>query len=512
MSESRTKNVKRNLIFGYLNRGIRILFPFVVRTILIYQLGIEYAGLNSLFTSIISVLSLSELGFGTAMVFSMYEPISNNDTAKICALLRYYRKIYRIIGAAILGIGLLLIPFLPLLVKGESPPNINLYYLYIIYLSNTFVSYFLFSYKHSLLTAYQRQDINGKISMATYALLYIAQAVSLLTIRNYYAYIIILPISTVLNNLVTEYLSRKSFPEINASGTLGKEDEQKIIKNVKALIGHKFSNIFTTAFDNIIISSVLGLAVLSIFSNYHYIIISVFGLLGVIDTAILASVGNSIVKESKEKNYSDFRKFNFMYVCIVGWCSIFLLCLYQHFISIWIGNDYLLPFSTAVVFVLYFYTWKFRETVEIYKNACGLWREDIYRPYYSSTINLVLNIALVKTIGITGVLFSTIIVMLTINLPIPTSVVFKRYFKVSTRKFYINMLLYTITFTIAGCISYFICSLLPNHGIAWFVLKVIVCCLVPVPILGLSFWKLNECRDARKFVLGMIKRRRYGVS
>lgn len=186
MQESRSKNAKRNIVFGILNRMIMILFPFAIRTVILYILGSEYLGLDSLFSSILSFLSLAELGVGSVLVFSMYRPIAEGDADMICALLNLYRRLYRYIGTFIFGAGILLIPFLQKLVKGDCPPDINLYILYLVYLFNTVLTYWMYGYKQSLLTAHQRSDIVSRFSLILQSGMYLVQIAALYLSRSYY--------------------------------------------------------------------------------------------------------------------------------------------------------------------------------------------------------------------------------------------------------------------------------------------------------------------------------------
>ena len=165
LKSDRIKNTRRNAIWGIVNKFITILLPFITRTVLIYVLGVEYVGINGLFSSILQVLSLAELGFSSAIVYSMYKPLAENDNDVVCALLQFYKKIYRCIGSIVLIIGVALIPFLKYLISGSCPSDVNIYVVYIIYLLNTSCSYFLFAYKKSLLSAVQRQDIISKVAM-----------------------------------------------------------------------------------------------------------------------------------------------------------------------------------------------------------------------------------------------------------------------------------------------------------------------------------------------------------
>ena len=146
MKIEKSKNASRNIIFGVLLKVYQILVPFLMRTIMMYAIGVQYLGLNSLFTSILQVLNLAELGVGSAMVFSMYKPIACNDETTICALMKLYRLYYRVIGGVILVVGMLLVPFLPRLIAEDVPANINIYYLYILNLLATVLTYWLFAY------------------------------------------------------------------------------------------------------------------------------------------------------------------------------------------------------------------------------------------------------------------------------------------------------------------------------------------------------------------------------
>lgn len=213
MKLDRTKNAIRNFFWGIINRVITLLLPFIARTIIINSLGAEYLGLNNLFTSILNVLSLAELGVGTALVYAMYKPIAEENKEQICALLKLYRTCYRFIGGVILLAGLTLVPFLPKLVHGSLPSGINLYVLYSIFLSNTVLSYFLFAYKQSLLQAHQRTDICSNVGSIINISMNIIQIVVLLRFRNYYLYILLKPVFTVITNIVIAHVTTRMYPE-----------------------------------------------------------------------------------------------------------------------------------------------------------------------------------------------------------------------------------------------------------------------------------------------------------
>lgn len=230
MRIERTKNTIRNIAFGSLSRVINIVLPFISRTAILYMMGTQYLGLSSLFSSILSFLSLTELGVGAAMIYSMYKPIAENDDETICALLNLYKKLYRLIGAVILLLGIALMPFLKLLVPEELPPDIDLYVLYFIYLLNSVLSYWVFAYKNALLQAYQRSDINSKIASIITIVSYTVMLTTLFVTRNYYAYVIWLPIFTILTNVIRLIAVDRCFPELRPKGEVSVELKRSILK------------------------------------------------------------------------------------------------------------------------------------------------------------------------------------------------------------------------------------------------------------------------------------------
>lgn len=281
MNDGRLKNSVRNVLGALINKATAIVFPFVIRTIILYYLGTEYAGLSSLFTSVLQILSLSELGIGSAIVFSMYKPVAEGNNAEINALLKLYRKFYYIIGVTILFVGIILIPMIPRLINGTYPNDINLYALYLIYLSNTVLSYFLFAYKTSILNAFQRSDIESNLTTLINTGMYIFQIITLIAFRNYYLYIIWLPIATIVINIVRSRIVNKQYPAIRCDGEVSQEVKHDIFKRVGALIGHQLSGTVNCSLDNIVVSAFLGLKVVAQYGNYYYVVSALSGVMQV---------------------------------------------------------------------------------------------------------------------------------------------------------------------------------------------------------------------------------------
>lgn len=486
----RTRRAFVNIIWGFIEKMITLICPFIIRTIMIYKLGNEYLGLNGLFTSILQVLSLAELGFGDAIVFSMYKPIIENDNKMLSALLNLYKKVYRIIGMVILCVGLLILPFITKFVKGGYPSEVNIYVLYCIYLFNTVISYFLFAYKESLLKAHQRNDVNSRILSGCNIVMYVLQIIVLLLFSNYYLYIVIMPVTTIVLNCVRSLFVKKMYPQIVCEGHIEKDAVIGLSKRIIGLTLNKLAQVCRNSFDSIIISSFLGLVILARYQNYYYIISALTVMVSIITTAVGAGIGNSIAAETVEKNYSDYKEFLFIYNWIACFCTVCMLCLYQPFIELWVGKSNVLPLSTVILCCIYFYTMKLGDIAAVYRQAAGIWWEDKFRPIVESVVNLAVNIVLVKYIGVDGVLVSTIISIVCINIPWATYVLFKVYFKMSIKEVFFKYIRYFIETTVLCAVVYGICSRINGNLLVVLVVRTIICIgLVNVGLYIISYTK-----------------------
>lgn len=490
MKDDRTSNATRNVAFGIILKVVAIIFPFIIRTVMLYVMGSEYVGLNSLFTSILSFLSLAELGVGQALVYSMYKPIAENDIRSISALLNLYKKLYRLIGTIILIVGVAIVPFLSSLVKGSCPNEINLYILYGIYLFNTIASYWLFGYKQSLLIAHQRSDIVSKRSLIIQTSMYVAQIIVLFATKNYYIYIVLLPIFTVITNIANSIIVDKMYPEIKCIGRVEKAVEDSIKKKVIALFGTKANSVVMHALDNIIISAFLGLTIVAKYGNYYYIMNSIIGIMTILYSSITAGLGNTLIVDSKEKVYKDFKALTFMNAWMVAFCTTSLLCLYQSFMKLWVGTELLLDMKVVLLLVIYFYVYQIRRMVLTYKDAGGIWWEDRFRPYVMMITNLVGNVILVQVIGLYGVILSTIIAMC-VSWPWENYTLFKHIFKMPLIEYYFTLLKHIAMTAICCGITWLLCSTFVD-GVLGLCLRALVCVLVPNILYMVIFHKTEE--------------------
>lgn len=506
MKIERTRNASRNIFFGIILKAYQILVPFLMRTAMIYLMGVQYLGLNSLFTSILQVLNLAELGVGSAMVYSMYKPIADDDNTTICALLKLYRTYYRVIGLVIAVVGCALIPFIPHLIKSDVPAGINVYILYLLNLGATVLSYWLFAYKNSILQAHQRTDVVSKVTLLTSTIQYGLQLFVLWAFHNYYLYVIVALATQALTNIATAVYADRLYPQFKPRGSVDKIQVQRINQRIRDLFTSKIGGIIYDSADTIVISAFLGLTVLAVYQNYFYILTSITGLIAVVFAACTAGIGNSIVMESKEKNYQDLNKFTFIITWIAGFCSVCLLCIYQPFMELWVGKDLMLSLSAAVCFVIYFFVRQFNALFNLYKDASGMWHEDRLRPLAAAFTNLVLNLILVQFIGIYGILLSTVLAIICVGMPWLLHNLFTVIFEKKQMWPYIRRLAkYSFVVLLSCVITYFICSRFNMSLVATILVRGVICVIVPNLIYYLTFRNTEEYRRTLLIVDKMTK-------
>lgn len=499
---NRTTNVVRNLTWGFFNKIIMVIAPFLTRTVMIYTLGSMYVGLNGLFTSILQVLNLTELGINSAIVFSMYKPLAVNDREQICALMNFYRKAYRIIGFIVLGLGLILLVFLDKLIAGDAPSGINIYILYLMNLLNTVLSYELFAHRSSLLVAAQRNDVVNKVSLLVEVLKSAFQIAMLILFENYYLYTCAILVSTVVNNVAVAAVSKRLFPKYKCAGEISGQQLEQIKIKVKGMIFHKIGGVVLSSVDTIVISAFLGLSVLGIYQNYYYIIVAVMGLFGVIQVSLTATVGNSIAQESVEKNYRDFKKFNYIYIWLAAWCSVCVMCLMQPFMELWVGRELMLSNGLVLLFGLYLFVYKWGDMAYVYQEACGIWWETRKIPLFAAVVNLIVNIVLVQKIGLAGILLSTIIAILAIYNTGIVRHLYRLYFnKAGQISQYVGIQLRFLTvFVITASATVGICSFIVLSPFVELIVRGCICLILPnFFFIGLTY-SMPEGQQARMFV------------
>jgi O-antigen/teichoic acid export membrane protein len=509
-TQGRIKRSGRNMFFAAANYLVRLLLTFAARAALIKFLGTEYLGLNGLFTNILSVLSLAELGVGSAIVYALYKPVADGDEKKVNALIRLYRKVYFVIGGIIAVAGLALLPFLRTFIKGDTPSGIHLETVYLIFLANSAIGYF-FAHRRALLFAHHRNDVETKINSLALILLNLAQIVVLFVFADYTVYVIALPIFTLLESLTVFWLSYRLFPFARGGGIpIDKEEKRAIVKNVGAMMCHKLGGTVVDGTDNILISSFLGLTLLGLYSNYTLIMTSVVSFFTLILTAVKSGVGNLLAEGDYKKAYGVFKAVNFAGFWFAGFGAICLFTLFQPFIALlgrFLDKDLLIDFPSSALLAASFFLNVVHLAINMFLECAGLFKQHMWKPVAQSIINLVVSIGLLLWIGLPGVILGTVVSYITTCFWVEPRVLYKYCFKgYPIKDYFWRYAFYLLVICAAGAGTYALSALLPGGGVWVFVAQAGICVIVPNLLFGAAYCRTEEFRYLKSAARSLLRR------
>ena len=403
-------------------------------------------------------------------------------------------------GLVVCALGLVLVPFLPSLISGPVPPDINLYVLYLLNLAATVFSYWLFAYKGSVLQAHQRNDVVSKVTLLTDAVKYVLQLAVLVAFRSYYLYVMAILVTQIINNILTALVAERMFPEYRARGRLNKAERRSINHRIADLFTAKVGTVIVYSSDTIVISAFLGLSALAIYQNYYYIFSAVTSMVTIVFTSVRAGLGNSIIVDSREKVFADFKKFLLIVSWIAGFCCSCFLCLYQPFMVLWVGPDLLLDFGVVICLVVYFYVHCMNVFLNSYKDAAGMWHEDRFRPLVEAVTNLALSIVLVQRIGLYGVVLSTIVSMLLVG-PWLVHNLFSLILDMRFLGQFLRRLgYYVLAALVAAGVTYLACRLVNVSLVATLVVRFVLCVFLANITIWVFFRRIPEFDDCLTLV------------
>lgn len=508
---SRTRNSVRNLITAIIGQGVGFVISFIARIFFIRTLGREYLGLNGLFTNILTILSLAELGVGEAITFSLYKPLAENNTKKCSMLMQLYKKVYTVIGVTILFIGLCLTPFLPLIIKDMPDiPYISL--IYALFVVNTAVSYF-FSYKRNLIIADQKRYIVTFYRYVAHAVFTFLEIIYLILFKNYIGYLLIMIAATLADNLMVSRKANKMYKFLNSEEKipLDKESKDSIIKNTRAMMMHKVGGVVVNSTDNILLSMFVSLDSVGLYSNYFFITNAINSVTTHVFNSVTASVGNLFATSDSKNAYRIFREIYFLDYLMYSFIAVSLTCLFNPFIELWVGKDFLFGFDIVCIIVINFYIAGMRKSVLTFREASGLFYKDRWKSVFEAIINLGTSIVLAINFGTFGVFLGTFISSITVCVWVEPLVLYKYGFKEKLREYFKLYIMYAII-TIGLCaLTYFLCSLINFGRFISFIIKVLICVLVPNIINSLIFGRTTEYKyfkDLIKRIFSKIRRKK----
>ena len=492
MARSRTKNSIINSTASITTQVITVLMDFVVKTIFIAVLGSTYLGINGLFSNIITLLSLADLGIGVAIPYSLYKPLAHGDKEKIKSLMKYYSKVYSIIGFVVLVIGLSITPFLPLIIK-NMPDNIpHIYLIYMMFVTHSALSY-VFVYKRFLIDSDQKGYIISKITLICNILLNVVRVTILLITKSFILYLGCSILFVMIQNLWYSKQADELYPYLKDKKVkdLDKKDLNEINKNIKSLFIYKIGNVIANGTDNIIISKFIGLITVGLYSNYLLIISSINNVVSQIFNAITSSIGN-LIATNNERSKGVYEKLNFFDFYIYSFCAVCLFILINPFIYLWIGSDYLLSAIVSALLALNFYTSGMGSVTNSFRTAYGLFYIAKFRPIVMVILNIIISIILVGPFGVAGVVAGTIISRMLTTAWLDPYIVYKYGFKSSPKKYYLKYLYYLVIFTIISIIIKLITDYIKvTNVLSWIIVALITVVIYHI-IIVLIFYNTDE--------------------
>ena len=508
--KSRTENSIRNVISGICSQIFILIITFLSRTLFIKILGSEYLGINGLYSNILTILSLAELGIGNVTVFYLYKPIKENDKETIVKYINFYRKIYIIIACTILTVGLCLIPLLDKIVE-SSLDKTELIIYYVLFLLNTVFSY-IGIYKSVVFETDQKSYVKNIAKTEFSIIQNILQLICIWIFKNYYIYLIIQISCTLGNNLYLQAKAQKMYPFLNGKGTLEKSKKMELLKSVKETFLYKLGEVLLNSTDYLLISIMLGTIVVGYYSNYSMIISAVSLIITTIATSISASVGNLNAQENQTQNHKVFLILVYLFniISIIGMTGFFIVI--NDFITIWIGEQYLLSVDVILIIAVSFYVANSQAPLWMYREALGLFKEVKVIGLIAAITNLVLSIILGKIMGLAGILLATPIAKLLTSSVIEPIIIYKKNFKVSVKPYFIKQIKYVIIAVISLVANIYICNYIQLENIYKnLILKGLISGTLSTVICVISTIKTEELNEIKGIILNKIRAKKGAI-
>ena len=477
-------------IFGYL---VNTIIGFICRIIFVKCLSTDYLGINGLFTNILMMLSLAELGIGSAIVYALYKPLAVEDKEKVASLVKVYKIAYKIIGVSVFIIGLCLIPFLNVIITEKPNIDESIYLIYFIYLFNTSITYF-FSYKSSLIIASQQNYIVSGLNYIVTIIQSILQIIYLFFTKDYIGYLLIQTIGSLIYNVIISKTAEKMFPYISKKDIkpLGNDEKKSLVNDIKDLSIYKLSGLLVNSTDNIIITFFGGLGITGVASNYTLLINTLSSLLNQIFNGISASIGNYNALESNEKKYNMFKFLNLTNYWIFSWASIGIIFVSSDLVEFCFGSNYVLPIEIPLVLALNFYTVGMQNSIWTYKQTLGLFKYGKFIQILTALFNLIFSIILGYKFGLFGILLATFISRLLTNLWYDPYIVLKYGLNKNPINYLIRYIRYLMQLIITIIVCYILCNYIKYSPLINIIVKSIICSIVSNIIFVISSYKSLE--------------------
>ncbi len=503
--KSRVKNSKRNVIMGIATQIITILFSFLTRTFFIKKLGVEYLGLSGLFTNILSILSIADLGFDTAIIYSMYKPIANGDKDKVAGLMRFFKNVYCIMGGIVLGLGLLFLPFLPLIVNTETVSMGEVYVLYLLFLANTVLTYLLAN-RVAIINADQKMYVVKRYTAIFKTMMSVLQIVSLCIFKSFIIYLVIQLVSTFAMNLYGALKARKMYPFIKEKKEISKQEKKEIYQNVRSMIIYKIGGVILSNTDNILISIIISTQTVGIYDNYNTIMSAITSLTSIFFSSMTASVGNLNATTSEDKKEEVYLRLEFLSTIIYGFCSMCLVSLSSDLIGLLWGRELVSDITIPIAIIINFEMVGLLFPIRLFRETSGLFKEIKYIFIWTSAINLILSVTLgnlLSPFGLSlfGIIIATAVARLLTTFWFEPYKLYKYVFKKKAKDYYLRRIKDVVYFAVLLAANVLLFGTYKAESIASFVIKIAIVALFNAILFYLIYCRRKECRYFKELIL-----------
>lgn len=478
-TKSRTEHSVQNTTVALISRLTAIFMGYVLRVVFTHTLSESYVGVNGLFLDIINVLSLSEMGIGTAITYALYRPIAEEDIEKQKSLMKLFAGFYRIVALIVTVAGLAILPFMDIIIKDYRSVE-HLTFIYLLYLFNTICSYLLI-YKKTLMDAHQLNYIGTFYQTMSWVLQDVLQILVLIFTKNFILFLVINILTTVICNICISVRADRLYPYLRDKqvSPLPKEEKKEIFQNIRAMLMHKVGTVIVNNTDNLILSAFTGLINVGSYSNYYLVIGSVRQLSTQVFQGITASVGNLGVTEKKEHVKRVFEASFFLGQWMYGVAVICLYELINPFVELSFGKQYLFSNDVVLILCINFFVNGMRNAALIFRDSLGLFWHDRYKAIAEALLNLIISIVLVKQMGVLGVFLGTLVSMLATSVWVEPYVLYKYEFQMSCVGYFVRYLIYVLVIGAAWLGTDVLCAKITGGCAAILIGRMIVSVLVP---------------------------------
>lgn len=493
----RTKNSFRNIIIALAGKSIGIILQFISRRVFIDMMSQDLLGVNNVFANLLAVLSLAEMGIGSAITFSLYKPLAEHDEAKIASIMTFYKYIYRVIAVVVTCFGTLVIPFFPFIIK-EEIDGLLLYY--VLYLTSSVVSY-LCAYKRTLIIADQKSYISSAYRYSYIVILNIVQIILLKQYQNYAYYLIAQIVLSLLENILISMQADRMYPYLKEKAApLERTEKKGYFKNIRALLMHRIGSIAVGNTDNILLSAIVSVNAVAVYSNYKLVFSGVNTIMNQVFSSITASVGNLVAEKDKQYAYGIYKALLLVILCVFGLISICMVSLFNDFIQLWVGKQFVESIDYVIILVVHFFISGVREPTNVFKNALGLFWNDRYKALIEAIVNVILSIVLGIAWGARGIFFATILSALLVPVWVEPFILYKHYFKRPLMDYFRFITKNVGIVLVIGIAVYFLLQHFYITSWLQLVLKTLICLILTGVLMVIIFVRTTEC----KYFLNMV--------